>query len=195
MLVGPDLTLHRVHQAGHCQKEEDDAESVHLGKWPEIKNINTELNADMAATREIVTAALEARTKSNIKVRQPVASVIGPVLSEDMQKIVLDELNAKEYVVGEIVSIDTVLTPELIAEGNVRELIRAVQGRRKTEGLQPTDTIVLTISTSDTGRAAIESNHNVLVKTVGAKELVFANIDGEVVATDTEQFTFAIKKL
>ena len=176
-------------------KEEDDAESVHLGKWPEIKNINTELNADMAATREIVTAALEARTKSNIKVRQPVASVIGPVLSEDMQKIVLDELNAKEYVVGEIVSIDTVLTPELIAEGNVRELIRAVQGRRKTEGLQPTDTIVLTISTSDTGRAAIESNHNVLVKTVGAKELVFANIDGEVVATDTEQFTFAIKKL
>ncbi len=176
-------------------KEEDDAESVHLGKWPEIKNVNTELNADMAATREIVTAALEARTKSNIKVRQPVASVIGPVLSEDMQKIVLDELNAKEYVVGEIVSIDTVLTPELIAEGNVRELIRAVQGRRKTEGLQPTDTIVLTISTSDTGRAAIESNHNVLVKTVGAKELVFANIDGEVVATDTEQFTFAIKKL
>jgi hypothetical protein len=32
-----------------------------------------------------------------------------------------------------------------------------------------------------------------LVKTVGASELVFADTDGEVVATDTEQFTFSFK--
>ena len=176
-------------------KDDGDAQSVHLGKWPEVKEVNSELQVNMAATREIVTQALEARTKSNIKVRQPVASVTGPKLSEDMQQIVLDELNAKEYKVGESVSIDTVLTAELIAEGNVRELMRAVQGRRKTEGLAPQDLIVLTITASDNGRVAIESNRDVLVKTVGASELIFADIDGEVVATDTEQFTFAIKKL
>ena len=176
-------------------KDDGDAQSVHLGKWPEVKEVNSELQVNMAATREIVTQALEARTKSNIKVRQPVASVTGPKLSEDMQQIVLYELNAKEYKVGESVSIDTVLTAELIAEGNVRELMRAVQGRRKTEGLAPQDLIVLTITASDNGRVAIESNRDVLVKTVGASELIFADIDGEVVATDSEQFTFAIKKL
>jgi isoleucyl-tRNA synthetase len=176
-------------------KEGDDAESVHLGKWPEIKDVNTQLNTDMAATREIVTAALEARTKANIKVRQPVSSVSGPALGEDMQRIVLDELNAKTYLVADTVSIDTILTPELIAEGNVRELIRAVQGRRKTEGLAPQDSIALTVSTSDTGRAAIEANRDILVKTVGASELIFADTDGEVAATDAEQFIFSLKKV
>ncbi len=176
-------------------KEESDAESVHLGKWPEVKEVHAELAIAMTATREVVTQALEARTKSNIKVRQPVASVTGPALSEDMQQIVLDELNAKEYIVGEIVSIDTTLTTELIAEGNVRELMRAVQGKRKAEGLAPQDTITLTVSASDTGRAALEVYRDMLTKTVGASELVFADIDGEVVATDTEQFVFTIKKL
>jgi len=176
-------------------KEERDAESVHLAKWPEVGDVIMDIIIDMAAAREIVTEALEARTKVNIKVRQPVASVTGPLIGDAVRGIIIDELNAKSYIVGETIAIDTVLTLELIAEGNVRELMRAVQSKRKTEGLAPTDAISLTISASDTGRLAIESHKDLLTKTVGASEIVFADTDGEVVATDTEQFVFAIKKL
>ena len=176
-------------------KEEDDTESVHLGRWPEEGRVPMDLIIDMSATREIVTQALEARTKSNIKVRQPIASVTGPLIGDAMKSIILDELNAKAYVVGETIGIDTSLTPELIAEGNVRELMRAVQGRRKTEGLAPQDNIILTVSTSASGQTAIEAHCDLLTKTVGASELIFATVDGEVVATDAEQFIFTIKKV
>lgn len=54
----------------------------------------------MKQVREVVTAALEARTKSGIKVRQPIASVTGPELAGEYQSIVLDELNAKSCPAG-----------------------------------------------------------------------------------------------
>jgi isoleucyl-tRNA synthetase len=175
-------------------KEEDDMESVHLSVWPEVADVAMEIIIGMAAAREIVTDALEARIKVSIKVRQPVASVTGPSIDDALREIIIDELNAKRYLVGEVMAIDTVLTPELIAEGNVRELMRAVQGRRKTEGLAPHDSIILTIATSENGQTSLESCQDMLMKTVGAKELIFADTDGEVVATDTEQFIFSLKR-
>lgn len=209
-------------------REDNDAESVHLGKWPGVSDFDQRLITTMGDVRTIVSNALEARTKANIKVRQPLAvlRVDGLELSDEMKELIKDELNVKVVearsihksltyhvvpqdaavdgratssrgaeISGMSVELDTTLTPELIAEGNVRELMRAVQGRRKTEGLAPQDSIVLTVSASDTGRGAIEANRDMLVKTVGASELNFADTDGEVVATDTEQFIFTIKKL
>jgi isoleucyl-tRNA synthetase len=175
-------------------KEGDAAESVHLGKWPKIGDVPMEIITTMAAVRDIVTEALEARTKANIKVRQPIASVTGPQIGDAVREIITDELNAKHYIVGEMIAIDTTLTPELIAEGNVRELMRAVQGRRKTEGLMPQDVVTLTVHTTESGRAAVEAHRDLLTKTVGASDLVYASTDGEVVATDTEQFVFTITK-
>ena len=181
-------------------KEEEGAQSVHLSKWPEVKPHDPVVIGEMSLVREFVTLALEARTKANSKVRQPLQSLS---LNIEMEKkyadIIADEINVKEvvYVEGqtERAVLDTTLTSELIAEGNVREVIRAVQGKRKTDNLMPSDSIVLTISTSDAGRAAIEASQDMLVKTVGASELIFADTDGEVVATDTQQFVFTIKKV
>ena len=184
-------------------KEEGDAESVHLGKWSEIKDSDKDLIVHMEALRNIITYALEARTKAGIKVRQPLSTL--KVASkhvandEEAASLIRDEVNVKEVVYDSTITtpveLDSRLNSELIAEGNVRELMRAVQGRRKTEGLAPQDTILLTVSASAEGRTAIETNRELLVKTVGANELVFDDIDGEVVATDTEQFIFTITKL
>ena len=189
-------------------KEEGDAESVHLGKWPEEDQVDEGLIVLMMAARFVVTQGLEARAKANIKVRQPLTPLKLPpeVLKlatnvlEPLHDLIKDELNVKEIIIDDSVKageirLDTTLTLELIAEGNVRELMRAVQGKRKTEGLAPQDVIVLTVSASESGQAAIETHRDLLTKTVGASELVFADTDGEVVATDTEQFTFAIKKV
>ncbi len=173
-------------------REEDDAESVHLAAWPTEGMVNEDLLEKMVETRNIVTMALEARTKSGIKVRQPIAAVFGPELPEGLLQVVLDELNAKDYGVADTVGIDTELTPELIAEGAVRELMRAVQAKRKTDGLEPQDEIILTVQTSEAGKAAIEANQELLQKTVGATSLQFADTDGEEVAADSMSFKFSI---
>ena len=174
---------------------EGDAESVHLGAWPEGGRVDEEAVTAMAATREVVTAALEARTKAGMKVRQPIMSVSGPEIADEYAAIVLDELNAKSYLIAEVIAVDAALTPELIAEGAVRELMRAVQGRRKTEGLAPSDAVTLTIATDEAGRAAVETHQALLTKTVGASELIFAETEGERVQADDYEFVFTILKV
>ena len=174
-------------------KHEPDAQSVHLAAWPKGGSIDSGGVEAMAQTRDIVTAALEARTKANIKVRQPILSVSGPELSVELQNVVLDELNAKSYAVSETVSIDTTLTPELKAEGAVRELMRAVQGKRKTDGLQPADQIQLIIETDEEGKRAVEEHLDLLQKTVGASGVQFADTLGETVVAGELTFVFSFR--
>jgi len=173
-------------------REEGEATSVHLAAWPTEGMVDQTLLEQMVVTRGIVTAALEARTKSGIKVRQPIANVYGPALSQDLSSVVLDELNAKNYQTAELISIDTTLTKELIAEGAVRELMRAVQGKRKTAGLEPKDLITLTIQTDGLGKAAIEANQDLLVTTVGASDLQFTDAKGDEVQAGDFSFVFTI---
>jgi isoleucyl-tRNA synthetase len=173
-------------------REDEEAESVHLAAWPTEGVVNEALLEQMEETRAIVTTALEARTKSGIKVRQPIASVHGPALPDGLSSVVLDELNAKSYVVADTVAIDTNLTPELISEGAVRELMRAVQGKRKANGLEPKDEITLTVQTDDSGHAAITAYQDLLQKTVGATDVQFSDTNGDEVTAGDFIFTFSI---
>jgi isoleucyl-tRNA synthetase len=173
-------------------KSDDAAQSVHLGKWPIVTAADTVVIEAMLQTREIVTAALEARTKSGIKVRQPIATVFGPALTDEMAEVVLDELNAKAYEVKDTVGIETTLSPELLAEGAVRDLMRAVQGKRKTAGLEPQDVITLHVQTDEAGQQAIAVHKELLIKTVGATEVVFVETATEPVSAGTLNFSFDI---
>ena len=176
-------------------KEESDAESVHLAKWPDAGVADDSLLEKMRQTREIVRSTLEARTKAGIKVRQPIASVSGLALGEELEALVLEELNAKEYLVSEQPGVDTALTPELLAEGSVRELMRAVQGMRKNENLEPADEIELAVQTDEKGQQAIESHKDLLVSTVGATKLEFVSTEGTELSAGDYNFTYAIKKV
>jgi isoleucyl-tRNA synthetase len=55
------------------------------------------------------------------------------------------------------VALDPELTPELIQEGLVRDLVRGIQSLRKDEGLEVTDRIELTLFGSEALQAAVES--------------------------------------
>lgn len=176
-------------------REEDSAESVHLAKWPKASESKENIIADMEMVRDVVTAALEARTKAGIKVRQPIASVSGPELPKELEVVVLDELNAKAYNPRGEIGLDTNLTPELISEGAVRELMRAIQGARKDASLEQEHRIVLTVQTDSTGAEAIQANQELLVKTVGASELVFADTEGTEVGSGDYDFEFSIQKV
>lgn len=176
-------------------KDESDAESVHLGVWPEKGAVEITIMEEMNRVREIVTTALELRTKSGIKVRQPLAQLtLTTPLSAEYVPIVQDELNVKSVnsdTALEVIKLDTTLTPELLAEGAVRELMRAVQGMRKDADLEPADRVQLMVATNDAGQAAIETHEEELVKTVGADSVGFSDeVEGvEVTAGD---YTFVV---
>ena len=55
------------------------------------------------------------------------------------------------------VALDPELTPELIQEGLVRDLVRGIQSLRKDQGLEVTDRIELTLFGSPALQAAVES--------------------------------------
>jgi len=59
---------------------------------------------------------------------------------------------------GESVALDLELTPALIAAGNVREVIRFIQERRKSDGLDISDRINVTWNATDEMAAAIKTD-------------------------------------
>ncbi len=122
-------------------------ESVHLESWPEAGEINDEVLVTMKKTREVVSSALMKRTEAKVNVRQPLSVLtITTELSDEYLAIIKDEVNVKEIKVGTELLLDTELTPELVREGELRNLMRAVQDARKEKGLSPKDEIEVKVS-------------------------------------------------
>lgn len=158
-------------------------ESVHLEDWPEQDGVADEnILTTMTRTREVVSHALELRSVANLKIRQPLAALTIPDGTEVYAALVMDEVNVKDIRYGSDFALDTTLTPELCEEGDIRELIRAVQDLRKRAGLNPGDTITLGIDTDDPGRVLIERFRKSLTETAGVADIVFAaQPEGEMV--------------
>ena len=126
--------------------------SVHLKDWPEAGEIDKDLIAKMAEVRGYVNEALALRAKNGVKIRQPLASVKVSKNADtfDFTPILMEELNVKavEYG-GEEVDFDFELTPELRAEGLMREIIRHIQATRKKAGLNVDDRIELNFTSEN----------------------------------------------
>lgn len=123
-------------------KREDDAQSVHLTNWCTQRDADTLVIGQMANVRKLITKALEARKESGFNVRQPLASVTlrHTELSTELKEVIADELNVKEVYCSEDaeseVVLDLTMTPELVEEGKLRDMLREMQKARKDAGLK-----------------------------------------------------------
>lgn len=121
----------------------DEKNSIHHTDWPEFDEalIDTELEEKMTAVRGVVEKVHAARSEAGMRIRQPLAKVTVSATTEEpyenLLDVLKDEVNVKEVAwqqqIGDLEAVlDTNLTPELIAEGEARELIRNIQKLRKT---------------------------------------------------------------
>jgi len=128
--------------------------SVHLESWPKTRRKATDkqLLAAMTEIRRIASLALAEREKAGIKVRQPlsrlkVKSVKLKASDRELIQLLADEVNVKGVVIdrklkGEL-ELDVKVTPELKKEGDLRELVRMIQGLRHDAGYNPSHKIAL----------------------------------------------------
>ena len=174
-------------------------ESVHLLDWPEAGLIDEVVLTQMAKTREVITAGLAERmkkteTEAQIKVRQPLAKLVyaGEKLDDFYEQIIMEEVNVKAVEHGEALVLDKTLTPELLEEGKIRELIRFVQAARKKAGLNVDDRIRLMVSVE-----VPEAYREMLMNEVLAEELVKeANFAyDEIVKVQGENIAISLEKI
>ena len=174
-------------------------ESVHLLDWPEAGVIDEAVLTQMTKTREIITAGLAERMKktefeAQIKVRQPLAKLVyaGEKLDDFYEQIIMEEVNVKSVEHGEALALDKTLTPELLEEGKIRELIRFVQAARKKAGLNVDDRIRLMVSME-----VPEAYREMLMNEVLVEELVHEGnfAYDEIVKVQGENVAISLEKI
>ena len=182
----------------------DEAASVHLSDWPEAGEVDEGLIAQMATTRQVVTEGLAARAEAKIKVRQPLAKLtysIDDMLPEQLEQIIADEVNVKEVAWGNKLEgadteLNTTITPELKAEGLMRDIVRHIQSARKNAGLEVDDRIILTLESESKDLVeAIEAHAETIKNETLATELKAEGAAGGVpVKVDGQELYISVVK-
>ena len=178
-------------------------ESVHLETWPTVSGYDKKIIEDMIKARELVEMGLALRDKKGLKVRQPVDEFLVVKeynLSDKMLQIIAEEINAKKVRVADLAglptekyeiftnaatgvvlsALDFEITPELRAEGEMRELMRNIQEQRKKNGLNPGDVIKLNINANEAGQFLVTKFTEEIKKGTGSSEINLSDGDGEI---------------
>jgi isoleucyl-tRNA synthetase len=97
---------------------------------------------------------------------------------------------------GSFIVLDTVVTPDLAAEGLARDLIRAVQQARKDAGFNVEDRIVLSIAGGDGVRAAAEAHADLIAtETLATSYAVTEAVEGTSVSVgEGESATISVAR-
>ena len=124
------------------------------------------------------------------------------VLSKE--DLLIDEASQEGYVAnsdnGITVVLDTNLTPELIEEGFVREIISKIQTMRKEAGYEVMDKIEVAVSNNDKVTEIVKANKEKIASEVLANDIYFEGLDKDSKYEkewniNAEMVTLAVNKL
>ena len=178
----------------------DAPESVHHTLWPEANPAwaNTQLLADMAAARTVVTLGHGTRASNNLKVRQPLARALVVIAPDQqagvmrMKDLVADELNVKavelaaneaELVTYKLLPNNKLLGPKFGQQfPAVRAALAAVDPGAAVAALRSGAGVALTLAD---GAAVTLVGDEVLVNPLPRAGFAVAAEAGAVVALDT----------
>ena len=135
----------------------------------EIRNLLAELDGT-AAKKELDANGC---IKLNISIGE-IELTADDLLIETIQKSGL--FSVSDF--GVTVAIDTELTPELIEEGFVREIISKIQTMRKDADFNVTDRIIISVAGNDKIAELITKNKDMIFTTVVAEEIVTGEANG-----------------
>ncbi len=168
--------------------------SVHWENWNNENELTGEDNKtikQMDKVRSYAQAILSVRADNKIKVRQPLnAVVLKDSMSSGFLDILKQEVNVlnvkkEKYSEGswkkdeeETILLDVVLTDELKHEGDVREIIRRVQGARKDMGLSANDVINIHFNIPNNLSEKFEKDKEIISQQTGSK-IVDSIIDAD----------------
>ena len=152
---------------------------------PQLKTLGRRFGSRLNALKEVLAgldgskAFAELNEKGSITVEVTGES---EVLEKD--DLLIEAAKREGFVSGEdngiTVVLDTNLTPELIEEGFVRELISKVQTMRKDAGFEVMDRITVYVSGNDRIKEVAEKNADAIKKVVLADEIVYNMTEGSV---------------
>ncbi len=182
-------------------KNDKDEMSVHLVKWPIVDSTDQEVIVGMKQVREVVTKALEVRSKENVKVRQPVQTLeVKLEIKSEYLEIIKDEVNVKDIEINTNLEtdvwLDTTITTDLKKEGDARELTRAIQDLRKTSGLFPEDTVEIKIVCEESFKEIINIHQEMIKSVTRTREIKFVDeIDSEEISINDFKIRIGVRKI
>ncbi len=169
-------------------------ESIHLNSWPKAdkKAINKKLEQDFTFALEIIEKSLAKRSEAGIGIRWPLSTLTittNQKINPELQKVILKQVNVKTIIIKKPkrkaekekkkekekkileITLNTKLTPELEAEGYVRELTRLIQAKRKKAELKKEQKIDLVLICDKQLQAYIEKYEKLIKEKVNALKL------------------------
>jgi isoleucyl-tRNA synthetase len=160
----------------------DGPASVHLAPWPEPVEPDSSLLAEIAEVRRIVELGRQARSASQLKLRQPLRRLVvaGASLAQSHVDEIAEELRVKVVEFGDVESSELRVKPNLPVLGpKLGPALRAVR-----ESLQRGEFEELADGRFQVDGHVLEPDE-VLVERVGREGWAVASEDGVTVALDT----------
>jgi isoleucyl-tRNA synthetase len=150
-----------------------DGDLVDVSVKANFKSLGAKYGSEVQTVAKLVAAAdATALVKS---LRKNSTTELGTFII-DLADLVVTEVPRSGWMVashdGESVALDLTLTPELIQAGIVREVIRFIQEKRKSDGFEISDRIDVKYNANAQTHAAIVSEHSFISSEVLATTLV-----------------------
>ena len=185
-----------------CSIDKNAPESVHLCDFPEVNeaHIDTELEKNMGEVLSIVVLGPKVGKKMGA-IQKALKAVNGHVAKEELDRtsqlvVHLDDgdvtlqpedvdvtmaqtegYNCQRYG-GVTIALETTLSPELIEEGFVREIVSKVQTMRKENGYEVTDHIEVYLSGNEKLEGLVKKNEDFLKGATLTDAVHYGELDG-----------------